>query len=76
MAAFNFGGFGGDGGGLGALGMGLPRGFEEQYHCYPVSFQVRRASTASKASNQQFFFSVDDVFGTSVGDTGRNGSVD
>eukprot|EP00752_Nemacystus_decipiens_P009714 g8674.t1 len=39
MAAFNFGGFGGDGGGLGALGMGPPRGFEEQYHCYPVSFQ-------------------------------------
>lgn len=36
------GGFGQMGGGRGGLGdMGVPRGFEEQYHCYPVSFQVR-----------------------------------
>ncbi|CAM9447182.1 unnamed protein product [Pylaiella littoralis] len=36
MSAFGMG-FGGGPGGLG--GMGAPRGFEEQYHCYPVSFQ-------------------------------------
>lgn len=55
MAAFNFGGFGGDGGGLGALGLGMgaPRGFEEQYHCYPVSFQVRDKQGDSRSS---FFF--------------------
>lgn len=43
MAAFGLGGFGdmrGGPGGLGGMGMGGPRGFEEQYHCYPVSFQV------------------------------------
>lgn len=41
MAAFGLGGFGQMGGGPGGLGdMGVPRGFEEQYHCYPVSFQV------------------------------------
>lgn len=50
MAAFNFGGFGGDGGGLGAMGMGAPRGFEEQYHCYPVSFQVRNKQAESTAA--------------------------
>lgn len=57
MAAFNFGGFGGDGGGLGALGMGPPRGFEEQYHCYPVSFQVRGASSKQSEQPAVFFFS-------------------
>lgn len=45
MAAFGLGGFGGGGpGGFGSLGAALGAlrpGFEEQYHCYPVSFQVR-----------------------------------
>ena len=43
MAAFGLGGFGdmrGGPGGIAGLGLGAPRGFEEQYHCYPVSFQV------------------------------------
>lgn len=43
MAAFGLGGFGdlrGGPGGIVGLGLGAPRGFEEQYHCYPVSFQV------------------------------------
>ena len=46
MAAFGLGGFGdmrGGPGGLGGMGIGGPRGFEEQYHCYPVSFQVTYA---------------------------------
>ncbi|CAN0105808.1 unnamed protein product [Ascophyllum nodosum] len=45
MAGFGFGGFGdmrGGPGGLGGMGLGISRGFEEQYHCYPVSFQDKQ----------------------------------
>lgn len=45
MSSFGMGGFGdmrGGGQGLGVLEAALSaaRGFEEQYHCYPVSFQA------------------------------------
>lgn len=51
MAAFGMGGFGGGPGGLGALGAALGAvrpGFEEQYHCYPVSYQVLSAESCTK----------------------------
>lgn len=50
MSAFGMG-FGGGPGGLG--GMGAPRGFEEQYHCYPVSFQVNRDRQRGREINDE-----------------------
>lgn len=61
MAAFNLPG------GFGMGMMGPPRGFEEQYHCYPVSFQVRKLTPGEKGRNVNLLHLFEKGVDVSVG---------